>query len=291
MQGRTISNRAGLEYEDPGFRAPGRSILDILFTLPASRRESLLFGVSPTCLPLQKALRWALGGSFVVKARFTDGPLANHAFECWSSEKYFMLGSRFEKEVQALLSTLVSYGDIVYDVGSHIGYMAMVFSALVGEQGAVFSFEPSPRNFNRLKRNFELNPSSNVTVTQAAVSDVEGTAWLQEDSSQSAILSGTTVSDQDKSSVRTLRLDDFVFRDGHPTPTFLKIDIEGHAGHCLKGMQRILKEKRPHMILEIHHAAEAEEVSSLLGAYGYISSSIDLPDQFPRRIVAKPKAT
>jgi FkbM family methyltransferase len=200
-----------------------------------------------------------------------------------------MLGSRFENEVQSLLAKVVSHGDIVYDVGSHIGYMAMLFSALVGQHGAVFSFEPSPRNYARLKRNIELNPGSNVTVTQAAVSDVEGTAWLREDSSQSTIQAGITDSDRDKSHVRTLRLDDFVFQNGYPAPTFLKIDIEGHAGPCLKGMQRILEEKRPRMILEIHHTAEAEQVSSVLGAYDYGSIAIDVPDQFPRRILAKPR--
>ena len=223
MQVQTISNKAGLEYEDPGFRAPGQSVLDLLFRLPVARRESLLFGISPTCLPLQKALRWALGGSFIVKARFTDGLLANRAFECWSSEKYFMLGSSFEDEVQTLLSGLVSQGDVVYDVGSHIGYMAMLFSALAGEHGAVFGFEPSPRNFARLKRNIELNPGSNVTITQAAVSDVEGTALLHEASSQSTIRVGTKPSDQDESQVRMLRLDDFVF-SGWPPSTDLPED-------------------------------------------------------------------
>jgi|GEM_PF-1486744 len=289
MQGRAISNRAGMEYEDPGFRRLGRSLLGVLFRLPASRRESLLFGISPTCMPLQMALRWSLGGSFVVRARFTEGPLSNRAFECWSSEKYFMLGSKFESEVQALLATWVSRGDIVYDVGSHIGYMAMLFSALVGDHGAVFSFEPSPRNFKRLTCNIEINPGSNVTVTQAAVSEVEGTAWLCEDSSQSTIQAGTTPADRDKSHVRTLRLDDFVFRENHPAPSFLKIDIEGHAGPCLKGMRRILQEKRPRMIMEIHHTAEAEEVSELLNAYGYEVLAIDVSDQFPRRIAVLPR--
>jgi FkbM family methyltransferase len=287
MKYHIVSNKAGFEFEDPGFSFSGRAVLDCLFSLSAARRESLLFGISRTCLPLQKTLRWALGGSFVVKAQFTEGPLVSHTFECWSSEKYFMLGSRFEDEVQRLLTSLVSYGDVVYDVGSHIGYMAILFSVIVGETGAVFSFEPSPRNFRRLKRNIELNPDSNITLTQAAVSDAEGTAWLQEDSSQSTLLA--SASSKDESKVRTLRLDDFVFRDGYPAPTFLKIDVEGHAGPCLRGMRRILEEKRPRMILEIHHSHEAEQVSGLLGEYDYGSVTIDVSDQFPRRIVAKPR--
>jgi FkbM family methyltransferase len=286
---RMITNKAGLEFCDPGFRPAGMLALRLLFGLPPSTREGLLFGGSPGCLPLQKALRWSLGGSFVVRTRFTDGPLSAHAFECWSSEKYFMLGSRFENEVQRLLETLVTPGSVVYDVGSHIGYMALLFAALVGVRGRVFCFEPSPINYSRLKRNIELNPRSNVTVTQAAVSESEGSAWLREQSSQSEIVEASAGSSGDGVSIRTLRLDDFIYRDGNPPPTFLKIDVEGHAGPCLRGMRRTIRENRPSMILEIHHTDEAEQVSSLLGLYGYDSAVIDAPDRFPRRVVAKPR--
>ena len=284
------SNRAGLEFYDPGFENPGRSLLGLLFRLRPSDREKLLFGISPTCLPLQKVLRWCLGGSFVIESHFTDGPLANYAFECWSSEKYFMLGSKFENEVQALLSEMVSPGDVGYDVGSHIGYMAMLFSSLVGARGKVFSFEPSPYNFARLARNIELNPQAkrHVKVTRAAVSDCEGVGWLHEDSSQSMIQAGGAA--EGASRVETVRLDDFVFRDGHAAPDFLKIDVEGHAGPCLRGMTRILKTFRPAMIMEIHHESEAEEVRVHLEAGGYTFRTIDTEDQFPRRIVAEPRS-
>ena len=45
------------------------------------------------------------------------------------------------------------------------------------------------------------------------------------------------------------------------------------------------------MILEIHHSKEAEQVSNLLDAHNYGSVVIDVADQFPRRIVAKPRAS
>jgi hypothetical protein len=32
-----------------------------------------------------------------------------------------------------------------------------------------------------------------------------------------------------------MRVDDFAFRDDNPLPTFIKIDIEGHAGPRWKG--------------------------------------------------------
>ena len=38
--------------------------------------------------------------------------------------------------------------DVVYDIGSHVGYHALLVSVLVGKSGRVFAFEPNPRNCN-----------------------------------------------------------------------------------------------------------------------------------------------
>ena len=47
--------------------------------------------------------------------------------------------------IQALRS-LVNHGDRVWDIGAHKGYVSMVLSRSVGEEGGVTSFEPSQEN-------------------------------------------------------------------------------------------------------------------------------------------------
>ena len=55
-----------------------------------------------------------------------------------------------EPEVQATLSAIVHPGDIVYDVGAHIGSLALGASRLVGANGKVIAFDADPENVERL---------------------------------------------------------------------------------------------------------------------------------------------
>jgi FkbM family methyltransferase len=287
MTGDSIPNGAGLEFTDPGFRAIGRLGLRVIFAMPISLRKTFLFGKSVVCLPLQKLLVRLLGGTFLVHARLTEGPMKGRLFVCWSSEAYFILGSHYERDAQLLLMDILKPGEIVYDLGGHAGYMALLFSALVGATGRVFSFEPSPVNFLRVQENVEANRPSNITAVNIAVSDHEGMALIDEQSSESTIVDAGKRGRQ-LSPIQTMRLDDFAFRDGHPLPTFIKIDIEGHAGPALEGMRSILKVARPKIICELHNTAEEERVIGLMHTYRYQISSIDLERKFPRRVMILP---
>src|ERR671919_200683 len=74
---------------------------------------------------LQGALRgkkWVVGSS-------THG--------CW-------LGS-YEYAMRHLFERTVERGDIVYDVGAHVGFYTLLASVLVGPTGRVLAFEPLPR--------------------------------------------------------------------------------------------------------------------------------------------------
>lgn len=282
-----MSNRAGLEFIDPGFRRIGKFLLKALFRLPLSTRERVFFGTSATSLPLQKVLRRSLGGAFLIRARFTEGPLSPHLFECQSTEKYFMLGNGVESGFQGRAAKLVRQNDTVYDIGAHVGYMALLFSRLCGHNGHVFAFEPSPLNFPRLRRNIEENSIANITPVQAAASDKEASVRFLENGSMSSIIAQEDANEPGRATwIHTIRLDDFVYRDTNSPPDFVKIDIEGHAGRCLGGMQRILREHRPLLVLEVHSDVETLQVRSILERSGYSLEGIDALDRFPRHIVA-----
>jgi FkbM family methyltransferase len=278
----------GLRTSDPGFGTIGKLILGSIFKLPVTLREKLLFSSSSWfCSPLQKALQRSLGGACTVKVEFTEGLLHGCVLELYSSEKYFWLGSNFESVTQEYLKKIVKTSDIVYDVGANIGFLSLLLSRLCGPGGRVFSFEPSPINFKRLQRNVELNRKDNIMPLNLAVSDIEASGFLSEEGSLSYIKSSGSVADG-CSQIQMIRLDDFVFRDKHPHPSFLKIDIEGHAGHCLAGMIEILRTVRPSLVLELHHAEEAGAVYSALAEHSYRVTHLDSDKGFPRRVSAVP---
>lgn len=282
----SLSNRAGMEIIGAEFSGPGTRLLSTVFMLPPGLRETLLFGKSWFCLPLQKVLVWLLGGAHLVETRFTDGPMAGDIFQCWTSEKYFMLGSRVETDAQEKLGKVIHPGEVVYDIGGHAGYMSLLFASLVGPNGRVFTFEPSPVNYPRLRRNIEANHRANVVVVNAAVSDQEGVACFEEAGTMSKIVSGDGAEGTATARVRTLRLDDFVYGESHPPPDFLKLDIEGHAGAAIVGMTRILAERHPRILCELHDALEERQVTDILTGQGYILERLDDDRKFPRRVIA-----
>ena len=68
----------------------------------------------------------------------------------------------------ALVKRIVRNGDIVVDIGAHIGYYTLIFARLVGPKGKVFAFEPEPNNFNLLIKNIKINGYKNIIPVQKA---------------------------------------------------------------------------------------------------------------------------
>jgi FkbM family methyltransferase len=208
----------------------------------------------------------------MAKVQYTEGPLAGYVFECFTSERYFIMGSRFEYPLQTLVGKHVKAGDIIYDIGAHIGYWSLLFSALCESDGHTYAFEPLTINLNRLQRNLALNKLEGfVTAVDAAASSHEGTAVLAGSGSQGHIIAegATTSKEEELTRVRTIRLDDFVYLDHHRAPTFVKVDVEGHAGPCLMGMRRVLSEWCPPVLCELHDTQEESEVHAVLRDCGY----------------------
>jgi predicted methyltransferase len=68
----------------------------------------------------------------------------SHSFKHYT---YWYDGERREQTTMELFAKLINPGDVVVEVGGHIGYIAVYFSHLVGKQGRVVVFEPGPNNF------------------------------------------------------------------------------------------------------------------------------------------------
>jgi FkbM family methyltransferase len=60
-------------------------------------------------------------------------------------------------------------GDVVVDVGAHIGHYTIIASKLVCPNGKVIAVEAHPHNFKMLQYNIWLNELTNVTAMNYAV--------------------------------------------------------------------------------------------------------------------------
>lgn len=84
----------------------------------------------------------------------------------------------WEPSLTAFFSRRLIPGDIFVDVGSNIGYYALLASRLVGNAGRVFAFEACPAIYRDLIANLALNDAANVVPINVAVGSQEGISEL-----------------------------------------------------------------------------------------------------------------
>jgi hypothetical protein len=53
------------------------------------------------------------------------------------------------------------------------------------------------------------------------------------------------------------------------TPSFIKIDVEGHELKVLKGAEETLKKHKPTVLIEIHDFSEDHDVHKFMMSLGY----------------------
>jgi FkbM family methyltransferase len=276
----------GIEIVDKDFTGLGRLILRVFGRVPSSVTDRLLFNDLPGAHVMQKAMQRLVGGPRSVRIHFAAGPIAGWDFDCSTAERYFLLGAGYEAAVTEVLGRLVRPGDVVYDVGGHAGFSALVFARLVSTTGRVYAFEPSPSTFQRLRQNVELNAARSVTPVNAGAWDSEGRLRLAEKGSWSRVINDGATADVPVSDIRLLRLDDFAYRDGQRPATLLKIDIEGNAARCLAGAREMLRRARPRVLLEIHDTAEERDCAAILREHGYDVHALDANGRYPYHLIA-----
>lgn len=191
-----------------------------------------------------------------------------------------VLAGTYEKEQTAIVEHLVHPGDVVLDVGAHVGYYTMLFASLVGRSGRVFAFEPDPRNFAFLGQHARLNGRENITVVNAAVGDHLGQVMFEHGSGSgtghvdAAGISGADaptsndVRSRARFPVRMETVDGFARANGIRVDA-VKIDVEGAEMAVLQGAQSVLRDFHPIIFLSTHSTDLHRECLDFLRAFGY----------------------
>jgi FkbM family methyltransferase len=193
---------------------------------------------------------------------------------------------RHEAAINTALLDLVQPGMVVYDVGAHIGYTALLMAHGMGRDGAVMAYEPDPENFALLRRNAEINGLAEVVRPRAvALGSAPGAGGLAR--GPSSVL--TRVQPQVEGEVRITTLDDEVFRDGMPAPDLIVIDVEGMELQVLAGASRVLAEIGPSVVCEDQRCRD--EVMAVMGAHGYRHQVLDAEHVLYWRDPAEARAT
>src|SRR5215210_714757 len=94
-------------------------------------------------------------------------PKYNYNIYCPLNKEDFIVMTRHEDDI--IERFLPKQGDIVVDIGAHMGRYTIISSKRVGPNGKVVAIEADPSNFEMLNSNIKLNQLTNVVPLNYAV--------------------------------------------------------------------------------------------------------------------------
>jgi FkbM family methyltransferase len=192
----------------------------------------------------------------------------------YQSEKAYWLGT-YEPNLTATIDDLVADGMVAYDVGANVGYISLLLARKVGSTGKVFAFEVLPENLQRMGQNIRLNDMQEriIVVESAVVESSRPVHFMKGPSNAMGKVDGSAGRDDvqygESFDVPGVSLDSFVYESGNPAPQVIKMDIEGGEILAFPGMQRLIEEARPLILIELHGSEAAQVVLEAFEKHGY----------------------
>jgi FkbM family methyltransferase len=173
-------------------------------------------------------------------------------------EDYFqcmMFYGRYTPEILQVLEHFVAPGDKVIDVGAHLGYFSIHLGRLVTRSGRVYSVEPDPRAMECLARSVAANHMEWIETFPVALSASKRSInfYLSPQLGWSTAVRNTHLVNLRTINVETVPLD-WLVECGKVSPELrlVKLDVEGFEVQVLRGMQRVLQESRPILVVEVN---------------------------------------
>lgn len=175
-----------------------------------------------------------------------------------------------EPSVTKWIDKYVIPGDVIYDIGAHIGYTCLLFAQKLNGSGSVHAFEILPSiATGYLTKTIDANDFSNIVVHNIGLSSNTQTLILPVgETGMTSIYSDRTQSTEVET-CSTIPLDEYVPQKEIPFPSFIKIDIEGAEMDCLIGGKDLLSELLPRMIIEFHSLDLLKRGYLFLASLGY----------------------
>jgi FkbM family methyltransferase len=156
-----------------------------------------------------------------------------------------LIFTSFEEVEISFLKRYLKSGDCFFDIGSNIGLFTLHASPIVGNLGIIYSFEPSPKTYERLQANISLNKIINTKPIQKAISnEIDQINFHVSNNGYDALNSAVKLQELEDNyniiSISTITLDEFVKNENIHKIDLVKLDVEGWELNALKGASSIL---------------------------------------------------
>jgi len=207
-------------------------------------------------------------------------PKHNYNIYCPLNKEDFIVMTRHEDDI--IERFLPKQGDIVVDIGAHMGRYTIISSKRVGANGKVVAIEAHPGNFEMLKSNIKLNQLTNVTPLNYAVYSKETKIKLYLPDEESgytmhhSIMSNYVFTKyKDKTEDKFVEVSantlDYLLQLNEITDVnWVKIDVEGAEFEVLKGASNVLsKSKDIALLIEVHGKDTYGPIIESLRSYNF----------------------
>jgi len=162
-----------------------------------------------------------------------------------------------EKYIVGAMMQEIDKHDVIIDIGANIGYYALLEARLGAD---VYAIEPVPKNIELLEKSIRLNEYSNIKTFRLAVGSQskEDFIYVTEKANWSSLKKPDS-DIVDKVPVSVVTLDEFL--RNKPTPTMVRMDVEGYETEIIKGAKGLLGSNIPlKFLIETHfHIIEDEQ--------------------------------
>lgn len=189
---------------------------------------------------------------------------------------------------------VIEAGMTVFDVGAHVGATTLLYSKLVGENGIVHAFEPTPEAFSSLREACSASGRQNIILNNVCVSDVTGLVDFNvyEESHRSwssmadrpLLRYGIEVRPPERRRVPSITIDQYCNERSIPRCDLMKIDVEGAELQVLRGASEMLRSRRiERCIFEFGQTTfdmgnDPKDIRSFLTDHGYAIKNIVAAD-------------
>ena len=161
----------------------------------------------------------------------------------WRMAAYHAFRGVMEPGLTKYFCSLIKPGSVVVDVGANVGIYTLLAAKLLQGKGKIYSFEPTPRTYEILRDNVQVNGFLELGIIhlhQLAVTDRSGKARLsifQRDSGHNTLFNDGKADNEIE--VATTSLDEILAMQEQVD--IVKIDAEGAEPLIVRGMRQVIQ--------------------------------------------------
>jgi FkbM family methyltransferase len=230
------------------------------------------------------SLHWPVSG--IIKFKLPGGEIVKMSSKSddYISTQVFWKGYMgYEGASAQLFYYLSRQCSSILDIGANVGYFTLIAS-IANPKAKVYTFEPARNIFERLLKNIKLNSLSNVIAENSVVGNTNTTVKFYLPKVSGIALAGSAVkgwhNDTEEINIPSVSLDMYKKANSIDTIKLIKMDCEFYEKQVLEGMETILQEDKPIIIMEVlfpegegqkgHFEVEAyKEIEDIMKRNGY----------------------